>query len=227
MNKKITLYHGSNRIIKVPQYGVGNPYNDYGMGFYCTQSLDLAKEWAVNDDCDGYANEYTLAMEDLSVLNMKQENYNILHWLTILLQNRLFDVQSDFGEEAKQYLIRYFDIQYQQYDVIIGYRADDSYFSFAQDFLNNAISLSVLSSAMRLGKLGEQNVLKSQRAFEHISFQRATFAEASIWQPQKLERDTRARRDYFESRKVPWKKGEIYMMQILEEEIRADDARLR
>lgn len=80
---------------------------------------------------------------------------------------------------------------------------------------------------MRLGKLGEQIVLKSQRAFEHISFQRATFAEASIWQPQKLERDTRARRDYFESRKVPWKKGEIYMMQILEEEIRADDARLR
>lgn len=227
MNKKITLYHGSNRIIKVPQYGVGNPYNDYGMGFYCTQSLDLAKEWAVNDDCDGYANEYTLAMEDLSVLNMKQENYNILHWLTILLQNRLFDVQSDFGEEAKQYLIRYFDIQYQQYDVIIGYRADDSYFSFAQDFLNNAISLRQLSRAMYLGDLGRQIVVKSRKAFEQITFVDAIPAEARVWQPKKLMRDSKARREYFESRREPWKKGEIYMMQILEEEMQADDARLR
>ena len=55
----------------------------------------------------------------------------MLHWLAILLQNHLFDVQSDFGEEAKQYLIKHFDAQYQEYDVIIGYRADDSYFSFA------------------------------------------------------------------------------------------------
>ena len=31
------------------------------------------------------------------------------------------------------------------YDVIIGYRADDSYFAFAQDFLNNAISLNTLN----------------------------------------------------------------------------------
>ena len=146
----------------------------------------------------------------------------MLHWLAILLQNRLFDVQSDFGEEAKQYLIKHFDAQYQEYDVIIGYRADDSYFSFAQDFLNNAISLSVLSSAMRLGKLGKQIVLKSEKAFRNIQFQQAIPVEATIWLPQ-----NRARRDYFASRKVPWKKGEIYMMQILEEEMEADDARLR
>lgn len=151
----------------------------------------------------------------------------MLHWLAILLQNRLFDVQSDFGEEAKQYLIKQFDAQYQEYDVIIGYRADDSYFSFAQDFLNNAISLSVLSSAMRLGKLGKQIVLKSEKAFRNIQFQQAIPAEATIWMPQKRERHSRARRDYFASRKVPWKKGEIYMMQILEEEMEADDARLR
>lgn len=227
MENKITLYHGSNKIIKCPQYGVGSRFNDYGMGFYCTQSLDLAKEWAVDDDRDGYANEYMFHLDGLDLLDLSSEEYNILHWLTILLQNRLFDVQSDFGEEAKQYLIRNFDVQYREYDVIIGYRADDSYFSFAQDFLNNGISLSVLSSAMRLGKLGQQIVLKSQKAFEQIRFQQAIPAESSIWLPQKLERDSRARRDYFSSRKVPWKKGEIYMMQILEEEMKSDDARLR
>lgn len=227
MEKEIILYHGSNRIITCPQYGIGSRYNDYGMGFYCTQSLNLAKEWAVDDDRDGYANEYAFNTEDLTVLDLSDEKYNMLHWLAILLQNRLFDVQSDFGEEAKQYLIKHFDAQYQEYDVIIGYLADDSYFSFAQDFLNNAISLSVLSSEMRLGKLGKQMVLKSEKAFRNIQFQQAIPAEATIWLPQKRERDSRARRDYFASRKVPWKKGEIYMMQILEEEMEADDARLR
>ena len=40
-----TLYHGSKDIIEHPRYGAGKPYNDYGRGFYCTESLDLAKEW--------------------------------------------------------------------------------------------------------------------------------------------------------------------------------------
>lgn len=78
--------------------------------------------------------------------------------------------------------------QYQKYDVIIGYRADDSYFSFAQDFLNNAISLRKLSRAMNLGKLGLQTVLKSERAFAQITFQQAFLAENKKWMPQKMAR---------------------------------------
>ena len=111
--------------------------------------------------------------------------------------------------------------------MIVGYRADDSYFSFAQDFLNNAISLRQLSTAMYLGDLGKQIVLKSRKAFEQITFEDAIPAEARVWQPKKLMRDSKACREYFESRREPWKKGEIYMMQILEEEMQADDARLR
>ena len=153
--------------------------------------------------------------------------YHILHWLTILLQNRIFDIQSDFGEEAKNYLIRNFDVGYQYYDVIGGYRADDSYFSFAQDFLKNAISLRQLSRAMYLGELGRQVVLKSRKAFTQLAFHQAEPAEATVWYPKKQARDSKARRDYFASRKESWRKGEIYMMQILEEEITSDDARLR
>ena len=125
MNNTIILYHGSNKIIKKPVYGAGKRYNDYGSGFYCTQDLDLAKEWAVSENQDGYANEYCLDMTGLSVLDLSKDNFGILHWLTILLQNRLFDIQSDFGEEARRYLIENFDVEYQKYDVIIGYRADD------------------------------------------------------------------------------------------------------
>ncbi len=227
MDNMITIYHGSDRIIQTPQYGAGKPYNDYGSGFYCTKDIALAKEWAVSDMQDGYANEYRLDLNGLSVLDLSAEEYNVLQWITILLQNRLFDIQSDFGEEAKRYLTDNFDVGYENYDVLIGYRADDSYFSFAQDFLNNAISLRQLSRAMHLGNLGKQIVLKSRKAFAQIIFAQAIPAEAKLWQPQKIARDSRARRAYFESRRESRQKGDIYMMQILEEEIKPDDARLR
>ena len=227
MDNIITLYHGSEKIIKKPVYGAGKRYNDYGRGFYCTQELDLAKEWAVSEERDGYANEYHMNMEGLEVLDLTQDDFCILHWLAILLQNRVFDIQSDFGEEARRYLIENFDVKYQKYDVIIGYRADDSYFSFAQDFLNNAISLRKLSSAMYLGKLGRQTVLKSEQAFAQITFQQALLAENKKWMPQKMARDSRARQEYFSSRKEPRKQGDIYMLQILDEEIKADDPRIR
>lgn len=223
MKKEITIYHGSNKIIKTPEYGAGSSFNDYGRGFYCTPHVDIAKEWAVSNTRDGYTNEYILNLQGLHILDLCAEKYNILHWLTILLQNRTFDIQSDFGDEAKKYLIEHFGIAYQDYDVIVGYRADDSYFSFAQDFLNNAISLKQLSRAMYLGELGKQVVIKSQKAFSNLTFVEAYYAEREIWHPQKLERDSRARHKYFESCREPWKKGEIYMMQILEREMGSDD----
>ena len=46
MANDLTIYHGSQQIVEVPQFGVGKPYNDYGQGFYCTESPELAKEWA-------------------------------------------------------------------------------------------------------------------------------------------------------------------------------------
>lgn len=227
MDNIITLYHGSEKIIKKPVYGAGKRYNDYGRGFYCTQELDLAKEWAVSEERDGYANEYRMNMAGLDVLDLCKNDFCILHWLAILLQNRVFDIQSDFGEEARHYLIENFDVEYQKYDVIIGYRADDSYFSFAQDFLNNAISLRKLSSAMYLGKIGRQIVLKSEQAFAQITFQQALLAENKKWMPQKMARDSRARQEYFSSRKEPRKQGDIYILQILDEEMKADDPRIR
>lgn len=38
------IYHGSKNIVMQPKFGLGKLYNDYGRGFYCTESLDLAKE---------------------------------------------------------------------------------------------------------------------------------------------------------------------------------------
>lgn len=67
----ITIYHGSQNIV-IPVFGEGKPYNDYGMGFYCTESLELSKEWACSHDSDGYANRYILELDGLSILNLNR-----------------------------------------------------------------------------------------------------------------------------------------------------------
>lgn len=45
---KKTVYHGSDHIIERPKYGYGKIYNDYGVGFYCTENQNMAKEWGVS-----------------------------------------------------------------------------------------------------------------------------------------------------------------------------------
>lgn len=123
--------------------------------------------------------------------------------------------------------MKYFHVQEENYDVIVGYRADDSYFSFAQDFLNGAISYRQLKESMTLGDLGMQVVLKSQRAFEQITFIDYTIAKNSEWYAKKQLRDTKARRRYFDMDRNRWQKGDIYMPQILDEEMTEYDLCLR
>ena len=88
------LYHGSCSIVEKPVFGQGKRYNDYGLGFYCTDSLEMAKEWGVSHDKDGYANCYELECDGLRILDLNDPQYCILHWLAVLLENREFDVPS-------------------------------------------------------------------------------------------------------------------------------------
>lgn len=221
------IYHGSENIIKIPIYGFGKLKNDYGLGFYCTDSLEMAKEWGVSAQKNGYANIYDFETKGLKTLNLNDDKYCILHWLAILLQNRTFDISSSLGKEAKDYLLQNFSVDYSTADVMIGYRADDSYFSFAQDFLNGTISYRQLNNAMHLGKLGQQIVLKSEKAFKQISFVGAEIAEAHEWFAKREMRDRTARRDYLDSKKNGRIRNDLYITYFLDEEIKADDARLR
>lgn len=221
------LYHGSKNIIEHPIYGYGKKYNDYGLGFYCTENIEMAKEWAVSLEKNGYVNIYELDMEDLSVLNLNDKKYCTLHWLAILLENREFEANSPLGFEAKEYIRNNFMVEYQDKDVMIGYRADDSYFSFAQDFINGGISYRQLCNAMRLGKLGEQVVLKSEKAFNKIEFIDYEIALSSEWFLKKDNRDREARREYFNIERNKRLKGDIYITNIIDEEMRFDDERLR
>ncbi len=220
------IYHGSENKIERPVFGYGSRKNDFGLGFYCTEDFGMACEWAVKNGRNGFANMYELDLAGLKILNLT-ENYSTLEWISVLLQNRIVDEISDFGKEAILYLKQNCMVPYWDYDVIIGYRADDSYFSFAQVFINNTISLSTLKRAMNLGKLGTQVVLVSEKAFEHLTYIDYKVASAREWYELRQNRDSQARTQYKNMRHEPWKKGEIYMMQILEEEIRPDDPRVR
>ena len=221
------VYHGSDHIIEKPVYNGSKRTNDYGYGFYTTESIELAKEWACSDQRNGFANIYEFNPEGLSMLRLNSPEYNILNWLAILTKYRSYWQNGSIAEEAKNYLQQHFFVDPAPYDVIIGYRADDSYFTFAQDFVAGAISLKKLSEAMRLGKLGEQIVLKSEKAFEHIRFVGAEPADAETYYEKKALRDREARRAYRSTRQVSNALNELYMIDIMREGIENGDPRLR
>jgi len=224
---KRTLYHGSKDRIVKPLFGAGKPNNDYGLGFYCTESEELAKEWAVAKDHDGWANVYSLEDGDLTVLNLNSGQYCILHWLAVLLENRQFETEYGLPSEAKSYLTTRFAVPYKEADVVIGYRADDSYFTFAQDFISGTISYSQLATAMRLGHLGDQYVLKSRKAFDRIEYVESRPAPRFDWLERKTSRDHAAPQEYLGTLRYRRMPGDLRIDRIIDEGIGPDDERLR
>lgn len=100
-NDFIKLYHGSENIIDKPLYGKGKSTNDYGKGFYCTENIELAKEWACSNGNDGYANCYELDMHGLNILWLNKPPYTILNWLAVLAAHRTYWERGSISEGAK------------------------------------------------------------------------------------------------------------------------------
>ena len=223
---KIVLYHGSNTKIEKPVLGKGKIYNDYGQGFYCTEHIELAKEWACTEGVDGFANAYEFDTTGLKILNLSSEEYTILHWLALLMENRGIRVSTPIMRRGLKWLKEHFLIDISEYDLVVGYRADDSYFSFARAFISNEISLNQLSYAMRLGKLGEQYVLKTEKAFNQIEFKSAELADNTIYYARRKKRDDEARNAFFAELEKEDVNG-IYMRDIIREEMTSDDVRLQ
>lgn len=224
MNQKITLYHGSERIIESPTFGLGKQNNDFGLGFYCTESEELAKEWAVSSLCNGFVNRYSLDTEYLKILNLNSPNYTILNWIAVLVAHRLFSIKSPAAQRAKRYLIDNFGVNVNAYDLIIGYRADDSYFDFAASFLNNGISVQQLANAMRLGKLGEQIVIKSKYAFSLLHYDGFSIAEKEKYYVRRKARNDEA--DQLYSDILEEETDGLYILDIIRGGIQNDDPRI-
>ena len=224
MDKIITLFHGSKKIVEVPTFGEGKKTNDFGLGFYCTETEELAKEWAVSSLQDGFSNRYTLTTEYMNILNLNSPEYTILNWIAVLVEHRIFSIKTPVARRAKRYLIDNFGINVNAYDLITGYRADDSYFDYAESFLNNGISVEQLAKAMRLGKLGEQIVLKSQFAFSRIKFEGFDVAEKEEFYVLRKSRDDEANQLYLEM--LEEESDGLYIQDIIRGGITNDDPRI-
>ena len=224
MDRIITLFHGSEQIVETPEFGLGRKNNDFGLGLYCTENEDLAKEWAVSSLRSGFVNRYTLDTEYLNILNLNSPNYTILNWIAVLVEHRLFSIKTPVARRAKRYLIDNFGINVNAYDLITGYRADDSYFDYAESFLNNGISVEQLARAMRLGKLGEQIVLKSKFAFDRIRHEGFDIAEKEQYYVLRKARDDKAIRLYLDM--LDEEDDGLYIQDIMRGGIRNDDPRI-
>ncbi len=228
MANLITLYHGSKNIIKSPTLFGGKETNDYGHGFYCTKEKELANEWACPDNNDGYANEYVLDLSGLKVLDLSKKEYTILNWISLLLEYRIPTGLNSNDEQAKDYIIENFAVDLTDIDVIIGYRADDSYFSFARDFVKNNITVAQLSTAMSLGKLGIQVVLHSEKAFRQLTYVKSTVADNETYYTKRVARDLQAREEYLNTkRNIKVNKDDLFIMDIVRQEVKNDDPRLQ
>lgn len=222
------LYHGSKNIIKNPSLSLGKIHNDYGKGFYLTESKNMASEWACKENTDGFCNEYLLDSKDLKILNLLDKRYNVLNWIAILLKNRTFNLDNEIAISSYKYIIDNFYIDTKNYDVVIGYRADDSYFSYASSFINNTIPLRILKKALSLGMLGEQVVLISEKAFTKIKFKTAYNVDKETYYNSFYSRDLKARLDYKDiiSKNINLK-DDIFVIDIIREEMKQNDPRLQ
>ena len=134
MKQDFKIYHGSQQIVEIPKFGTGRKYNDYGQGFYCTERIELAKEWACPIKKDGYANKYILHLDGMNVMHLTKGTFNILNWLAILLAHRSFDITSPIGNNAKEFILG----TLHEADIQKSYEVLDAH--FANSDLQNRIS---------------------------------------------------------------------------------------
>ena len=161
-------------------------------------------------------------------MHLTKGEFNILNWLAILLAHRRFDITSPIGNNAREFILSRFMPDVTGVDVMIGYRADDSYFSFAEDFVNNTISLRDLNLAMRLGALGEQVVLLSERSFGQVEFTGYEVADYREYYYKRAKRDQNARVAYASRKKnLQQLMDDIFVLDIMREDMKYDDPRLQ
>ena len=165
--EKIILYHGSPNKVVVPRYGFGEIRHDYGKGFYLTENIELAKEWAVcrPDASNGWVHKYELDSADLKILDFR--DYNILSWLAELMKHRDAADSRRYKVLSKKFIDKY-GIDASNYDVIKGWRANASYFYIAKEFVRDNIDVEILEELLSLGGLGIQYCIKTELAYSKL-----------------------------------------------------------
>lgn len=190
------FYYGADKLVTKPIFNYGNPSNDYGLGFYLTPNKELARLWASKFKDGGYLIEFDVDVNKLNVCHLDSiSDEDVLTWLSLLIAHRFSKERRDVNAQYIDWIVEHYPFDLGDYDAIVGYRADDSYFSYSYDFVRNELSLEILKKAMKIGKLGIQFVLMSEKAFKHIKYVKSEKVEYTE-EYQKFQIKTRAQ--YFE-----------------------------
>ena len=222
------LYHGSNKIVERPTQQGGKLHNDYGQGFYCTPDLNLAREWACTEQPSAFVNHYSFEPSfELKVCDLSGPGFHVLNWLAVLLVNRVFETTQELPATIKEYIIQEYLPDLSGYDIVRGYRADDSYFGYANLFLQGTLNVDQLGRALRLGNLGEQVFLQSEKAFDALVFTTAETVDKSIYLPKRRTREKAARDQFLRMKEGPRLFDGVFSLDLYRNKIKNDDARLR
>ena len=217
------IYHGSDHILRNPRFGVGNAYNDFGLGFYCSLHPQYAAEWATETGINGFVSTYSMEDDGLRIINLCSSQYSPLHWLSVLFNYREFGLSSALGLKAREYILENFPVDIQGCDCIIGYRADNSCFAVARDFLEGSISLESLTRSLTGHNANRQFVIKSNRAFDRIIFTGSGPAFSADHYSARISRELKLLKNSGQSQS----ESGLFVRQMIDEDIKPYDARIR
>lgn len=217
----MVIYHGSKVVVTKPIIKGSNSTNDYGPSFYMTIDLDAAKSWACKNNTLGIVNEYRIdnkKFDKLKVLDLTNKTkYNVLNWLAILMHFR--ELNPSFIKQNKMVLdwLEKYYINVDEYDVVIGFRADDSYFRFPINFISNNLSYNDLEDVFLSGNLGVQYAFMSGRAIRSLIYNGAIGCEEKYLMKH-YSTITKATHDFDEIISRPRDQNKKYVLDLMRED---------
>lgn len=186
-----------------------------------TLELEAAKSWACRNDSLGIVNQYRMSdseFQKMKVLDLTDKShYSVLHWIAILMHFRTLD--SSFKRNNRlvlEWLEKYY-IDVDEYDVVIGFRADDTYFRFPIRFISNDLAFEDLENVFLSGNLGIQYAFMSSKAVEALRFEKAIECEDSFL-GHYYHSITKASRDFDEILNQPRDPGKTYILDLMRQD---------
>ena len=148
-------------------FGLGVPSHDFGAGFYLTDDMNLAKEWSVYrpKSNDGWVHVFDLEVEKLKVLDFR--SVGVFQWVAELMKHRDADESSAYRRRAPKFIEKY-GIDSDDYDIVVGWRADASYFYIVKSFVRDEVDADALPELLKLGGFGTQYMVKSAMAYANL-----------------------------------------------------------
>lgn len=148
----ILLYHGSKQVVEFPEIRTARYNKDFYFGFYCTRYFAQAKKWACRFTGAGIVNEYLYTPD------------NSLRMLTF----------PDMSEDWLDFIVACRRGRPHGYDIVEGPMADDSIFSYVEDFAAGKISREAFWALARFKHPTHQVSFHTARALATLAFQRSS-----------------------------------------------------